>query len=357
MISPMFRTKGNKEVTILSLDGGGIRGIIPITVLIALQKEMVRLGIDRPLYSCFDLIAGTSTGALIALGLCAPDPENPEMPREPEQRFSFRRKHKPPPLLPAMTLESILDLYEHRSPDIFSKGPLGQLGAVTRMFMEKYDEHSLTEILQEIYGSMTINEALAPLIITAYECTRGEPFLFRSYRGSQYLMKDAARAATAAPTYFSPAFITDPETGKELCFIDGGVAANNPSLYAYLEAKQLYPQAEKFHIFSIGTAGSLFALPMQGLRRMGILDWISPAKGVPLLHVYTSGQYHTAEHVMKTLPEVTYHRIAGNKGKHPVPMDDVSKGNILRLKRAAQYIARSHEDVIQNYCRNYLISR
>ncbi len=357
MMFPMFKFSGRKDITILSIDGGGIRGIIPITVLIALQKEMEELGIHQPLYSCFDLIAGTSTGALITLGLCAPDRSSPEAQEVPEERSRFRRRRKPLPLLPAMTLEAILQLYEQRSKDIFSKNTLGQLGTITQMFIEKYDEQSLISILQEIFGSMELSDALAPLMVTSYECTRGEPYIFTSYKTCGYKMSDAARAATAAPTYFTPAFLKEPETGRQLCFIDGGVAANNPSLYAYLEAKKLYPDARKFHILSIGTAGSLFALPMQGLQRMGILDWISPSRGVPLLHVYTSGQYHTTEHVLNTLPDVTYHRIAGNSGNKPNPMDDVSRGNILRLKRVAKYIAQSHREVIRNYCRDFLLSR
>ncbi len=353
---PFGRTE-QRDVTILSLDGGGIRGIIPITILIALQKQLESLGLHQPLYTYFDLIAGTSTGGLIALGLTAPQELERHDDHQIKKGFWKRKNDKPEPLLPAMTLENLLELYETRSGDIFSKGPLRQLGPLGQFFMEKYDEQSLAEVLREVFGTRLMEDAMTPLVVTAYECIEGTPYLFRSYRNPAFSMAEAARATTAAPTYFSPAFIPSPDTGKELCFIDGGVVANNPSLYAYLEAKRLFPQARKFHMLSIGTAGSLFSLPMQGLKRMGILDWVTPSKGVPLLHIYSSGQYHTTEQVLTSLPEVTYDRIAGNQGNKPIPMDDISRAHILRLKRTAAHIAETEKQRLREYCTSYIAPR
>ncbi len=342
-----WRRRKKRTVSILSIDGGGIRGIIPITVLLALQRELARFDIDDPLHTCFDLIAGTSTGGLISLGLAAPaEPAG----TDPESGRSS-------PLLPAMTLEYILSLYEQRSKEIFSKGSLGQLRSLGQMFLEKYDEESLVRLLQEVFGTLSMSDAMVPLAITSYECLHGEPFLFTSYDPAPYLMWEVGRATTAAPSYFPPAFINSPRTGKKLCFIDGGVAANNPALYGYLEARRLYPEAEQFSIFSIGTAGSRFSLPLQGLQRMGLIDWISPSKGVPLFHVYTSGQYHTAERVLNTLPDVQYYRIAGNTGDRSIPMDDVSSSNIMKLKRVANYICETHLEVIREYCRSVILPR
>ncbi len=343
-----------RDVTILSIDGGGVRGIIPITVLLALQQEMELQDIKLPLYACFDLIAGSSTGGLVALGLAAP---NANLPKDDASPDRPKQRNLPAPILPAMTLESILHIYEARSGDIFPQGPLKDLRALAQLFTEKYQEDSLENLIYEIFGDLSMADALTPAMITSYECLSGEPFLFTSYADHPYRMREAARATTAAPTYFSPTVIRSPEDGTNRCFIDGGVAANNPALYAYCEARKLYPEAIRFHILSIGTSGSSFSVSMGNIKRMGILDWISPAKGVPLLNAYAASQYYTQEHVLKNIEGVTYHRIAGNKGNISIPMDDSSRENILRVKRTASAIVRDHEEVIEAYCRLYLANR
>ncbi len=350
-----LRRERKKHITILSIDGGGIRGIIPITVLLALQRELSSLGLDQPLYAYFDLIAGTSTGALIALGLAAPGDQSELKPAEPSGPFWKRRTHRQQPLLPALTLEHILNMYEERSREIFSKNRLRQIGALGQIFMEKYDEQSLVNLLKETFADRSLSDALTPLMITSFECLSGKPFLFTSYDPAPFCMWEAGRASTAAPTYFSPAFIPSPATGKDLCFIDGGIAANNPALYAYLEARKLYPEAQRFSIFSIGTAGQSFSMPLQGLKRMGILDWISPSRGVPLIHAYASSQYNLTEEILSSEKQAVYHRIAGNTGSKPIPMDDVSRGNILRLKRVAAHICREQRENIREFCTSCIL--
>jgi len=376
-MSAVFRRKQKKTAVILSIDGGGIRGIIPITILIELQRIMAEQGLTKPLYSYFDLISGTSTGGLIALGLTAPAAgENSrsenrgrekaaEKSEQPAQHpagsklFSFfsRDKNRKRDAFdfPSFTLEEILTIYEKRGEDIFPRSAFGQLKAFGQMFMEKYSEESLEALLQELFGDLTVHDALTNLMILSYDCIRGTPYLFTSYGRQNFYMRQAGRATSAAPTYFSPVVIKPIDRSEEFCFVDGGVAANNPSLYAWVEAKKLFPKAEKFHILSISTAQSRFSLPLSKVNGLGFLDWVSPAKGVPLLNVYTSSQYYTTDFTLEHMPGVSYTRISSDLDDFSIRMDDASRENISRMKEAAQQILSENRSELISFCENCMV--
>ncbi|MCF7952511.1 MAG: patatin-like phospholipase family protein [Spirochaetales bacterium] len=377
---------GKKHITILSIDGGGIRGVIPLTILKEFQKMMTEKGLNSPLYSYFDLISGTSTGGLIALGLTAPsisssaefeesgkakestgsadytgnlDLKADRSKAESSKLFSFltkrRAKHYQKNILPSFTIEKILEIYEKRGEDIFPRSSFGHLKAFEQMFIEKYSEETLESLLKELFGNLTMHDSLGKLLIVSYDCLRGAPFLFTSYGKKNFYMREAGRATSAAPTYFSP-LITHPiGRNEKFCFIDGGTAANNPSLYAYLEAKKLFPWAEHFHILSISTSQKKFTLPLSKVRGMGFFDWITPSKGVPLMNIYSSSQYFTVNETLECMPDVTYHRIHSDFQDLPIRMDDASKENIERMKKAAVEIIDEHRSSLNEFIKRYLI--
>ncbi|MCF7944069.1 MAG: patatin-like phospholipase family protein, partial [Spirochaetia bacterium] len=204
----------NKHITILCIDGGGIRGVIPLTILVEFQKIMTAKGLNGPLYSYFDLISGTSTGGLIALGLNAPsvsssgasaesaesadytgDP-NSEADRsrsKSSKLFSFLTKRRAKTyqknILPSFTIEKILEIYEKRGEDIFPRSSFGHLKAFEQMFIEKYSEETLESLLKELFGNLTMHDALGKLLIVSYDCLRGAPFLFTSYGKKNFYMR------------------------------------------------------------------------------------------------------------------------------------------------------------------------
>ena len=256
---------------ILALDGGGMRGIVPAVLIHQISELLVSMGDERPFYSHFDLIAGTSTGALLALTLTAPiertrlqiEDRGPSYIYAPENPTFWQRlrKAKVEPTrigtLPwGIDTASLERLYRDHGRTIF---PKSQSRIIGQIFVDKYDEAPLEQFLQETFGDIALSEAVVPTLIMSYDTEEGRPFSMISSDSHEFLFWEAARASSAAPTFFKPAFLQDRTLGRQMTLIDGGVVANNPSLYAYIEAKRLYPRAQSYHILSLSTASSDFS--------------------------------------------------------------------------------------------------
>ena len=195
---------------ILSIDGGGIRGVFAAAYLTQFENEA-----DRPLYEYFDLIAGTSTGGIIAIGLAM-----------------------------GISANEILNLYETRGAEIFSQQRTGAIGEIERYLREfkwhfwgpKYNTNALQTILEEVFGERKIGEAKTRLVIPAWHQQMGSVYIFKTAHHERLrtdykeLAREAAMATSAAPTYFQE-FITSRDVG----LVDGGVWANNPIAVAVAE--------------------------------------------------------------------------------------------------------------------------
>ena len=186
----------NERVRVLSIDGGGIRGVIPALVL----AEIERLS-GRPAAALFDLIAGTSTGGIIALGVTVPDPSASEHPR--------------------WSAQELARLYEEEGPKIFHHSLLRTVETADGLLVEKYAASGLEAALERYMGEARLPEALTDVLVTSYDIQRHEPFFFKSFsprphatpdpsadRGespaapaqpADYPMKLVARATSAAP--------------------------------------------------------------------------------------------------------------------------------------------------------------
>src|SRR5690348_12496693 len=167
-----------KRIKVLSVDGGGIRGIIPAVILGQLQE---RLG--KVLWQAFDLIAGTSTGGIIALGIgTACKDDGPYSPAELE------------------------NLYVQYGPAIFRKSLLTPL---KQLFGPKYSPAALEAVLEKFFGEIEFRSALKPLLISSYDLRGQLPFFFKSHKietnpSYNWKLRQIARATSAAPTYFPP---------------------------------------------------------------------------------------------------------------------------------------------------------
>ena len=164
------------------MDGGGIRGIVPATLLIALQERL-----SRPLVACFDIVAGTSTGGLVASALCAPDAAG-------ASRYSPQQ---------------ILDFYKQDCHQIFQRSELWTIESLDGMRRPKYPADGIEAFLADRFGDLQLKDALRPLVIVSYDLTSRAPWIFSSVLAADdparnYLVRDACRATTAAPTYFRP---------------------------------------------------------------------------------------------------------------------------------------------------------
>lgn len=376
-----------------------MRGVIPLTVLDSLSSLLHDLGSDRPLYSYFDLIGGTSTGGLIALALTSPRdlihlPGIPEpdltpplgekrrgilgirrmaeadgigdsdnvLSVEEDQRTSSKapaeravspagsavrwqdrlkqliarfRGIEPAAVagyLPGSTPKEVLRIYEQYGERIFPKGPFGQLKSFGHVFADKYSAEPLEQLLLETFQDLTISHALTNTFVVAYDFKQNRPLLLRSYEdGDQFYMRDAARGTSAAPTYFAPAAVSRIDGTCEYLLIDGGVAANNPSLLAYIEARRLFPDARRFHILSLSTAPRMFTPPAEWSTG-GFMGWMDPIRDTPLYRIYTTGQYGAVDMSLEALPDVSYLRITADPGQQPAKLDDAEPENLIRLR-------------------------
>lgn len=265
---------------VLSLDGGGMRGVIPVRVLIELDKCLKEAGYEGGLIDCFDLVAGTSTGGLIALSLTCTD----------------------------QSLDELLKTYRVAGPVVFPPSALG--GAIRSIAAEKYPADGLEKLLRMWYGNTTLSEAKARTMIMSYDIACGREVELRSWVDTDFPAFDAARATSAAPTYFSPL-----KRGSKV-LVDGGIIANNPSLFAYSEARKLWTDCRDLTIVSIGTAGHVHRMGHESTS--GILNWLDN-----IVPMYSTAQKRAVDSVLDMIPDVSYIRIEDQLSEK-INMDDTS---------------------------------
>jgi len=227
---------------ILSIDGGGMRGIIPGMFLVAIEEKIKTATGDRDahLFDYFDFFAGTSTGGILTSILLCPADGDPAKPK--------------------YTAKQALDIYLEHGTEIFSASKscrfLSRLGLVS----ELYDDAVFKKILEDYFGDKKLSELLRPCIITAYNIELRKNHLFRQQKAishrepRDFYLRDVCRATSAAPTYFSVAEIFS-LSGTRYPLVDGGVFAHNPALSALLEVIKTYNtyHINDIWILSLGT--------------------------------------------------------------------------------------------------------
>jgi hypothetical protein len=236
---------------VLALDGGGVRGIFTAALLAGLEEDTGRAVLDH-----FDLVVGTSTGGIVALGLGA-----------------------------GLTPRQILDFYVSENRRIFSN-PL-HWGALRRPFVAKYRSKHLQAALQRTFGETLLGESAVPLVIPSFNLGENDVYLFKTphhdrlKRDYRVPMWAVAMATSAAPTHF-PAFRL-PGDGVRL--IDGGVWANNPAMVGVTEAVSMFgKRLEDVRVLNLGTTSTV-KLGRSGLNNAGFLRW-----GLHAADVFLDGQ-------------------------------------------------------------------
>lgn len=298
----------NKRFRILSIDGGGIRGIIPAMFLQQIEEKT-----GKSTCELFDLIAGTSTGGLLALCLTKPD-ENGK---------------------PALSAEALIGLYEETGKDIFPSRWRSLLGSVRNVVRSKYPTDPLKGVLQEYLGNTMLSEALTRVMVTSYEIERRRPWFFTSHdidkTGRDFPMHEVARATSAAPTFFAPAKLDVPPnlSGKDkekfrtsdtpyFSFIDGGVFANNPANCALVEALAIDPSLtlEDIQIVSLGTGEFVRPLKHPKYARWGgLLSWAAPILDVVFDGISDTTDYHNQKLFAQIAAQYDNHANGSVNGK------------------------------------------
>ena len=243
---------------ILSISGGGIRGLIPSVFLHELYKRTGKHPTEL-----FDFFTGTSTGGIISLLLTSPD------------KYST---------------QDILNFYlGENAKRIFKPNSM-------RLPWDsvKYPAKQIESVLQEKLKSYHLSECTKPTVITLYDMiTRDSMFINSTEeKYSNFQMWECARATSAAPTYFSPFQLRD------IVAIDGGVFANNPSLFCGgIEAHKVFPEDELV-IVSLGTGSFTTPVSYKALSKWTILDWASQ-----IYSICNDGQSDTTRYAMSTMVE------------------------------------------------------
>lgn len=221
---------------LLCIDGGGIRGIFAIAILQALEEE-----VGHPVGELFDVVAGTSTGAIIAASV------------------SLNKNMK-----------EVYESYKYYGEKIFTRQ------AKVGLFKSVYSDRSLRHLLKKAFGEVEMEDIPKPLLIPAVDITHGKPFIHRSNYGhpeSEDLsikLWDAVLSSCSAPVYFPPNKI-----GDQYLSIDGGLWANNPSLVGITESIHYFKKTmDDINILSIGTGLQTIDFTNDNEKYWGIRQWL-----------------------------------------------------------------------------------
>lgn len=390
---------------ILSLDGGGIRGIVAARILAAIERQ-----INKPLNQYFNLIAGTSTGSILAAAVAT-----------------------------GRSSEEIVELYKHRSSIIFpykSRFTLRRIPLLLRYGLSapKFSDEGLIKVFKDVFGSTALFDLDAPnlpkLLIISYDTIQREAIFFKSWRRDKGYgnvpLWEVCVCSASAPTYFpahklerrvngfvqqaSSDFICLDEVASSIndvyqnmqiritngtgsgqtrnikkylgterqvfvnapwdilpdntstysiksyySAIDGGVAANNPSACAIAEALRFNHKPENISVLSIGTGERTRAIPFEKAENWGLVQWAQPIIGV--LFDASSGVFeYISEQILhdrflrlqfKLDRQLTGERLSDD-------IDDVSPENINNLIKAADtYIQQPHiQKSIERFLQN-----
>ncbi|CAJ0767103.1 5804_t:CDS:1, partial [Entrophospora sp. SA101] len=259
----LINSRNNNHVyRILSIDGGGIRGILPALWLSELEYRA-----HRPISHLFNMISGTSTGGIIAAGLSAPSWHQVSTELTESSGYKYSEFE------PLFSASSLLDFYQNNAKNLFASDN-SLMGYFKLNTTTKYNNEGRLSMFKKDFGDARLDCALTQLVIPA---ARKEGNLTHSHLFTHFdALKDESRndtfvnalmATTAAPYFFPPHNINDKGV-----FLDGGLHLNNPAMEAYNEAIRYNVAREKIFMLSMGT-GSYIPDPFNPDLYHGQLFW------------------------------------------------------------------------------------
>jgi uncharacterized protein len=279
----------------LCIDGGGIRGVFALSILKEIEDEF-----DCPISDLFDVIAGTSTGAIIA--------------------SSIILKNK---------MSEVLNVYKENGEKIFV--PKAKIG----LFKSVYSDRFLRKYLKEAFGEIKLSDIEKPLLIPAVNVTKGRPYIHRSNYGHteskdlEIKLWDAVLSSCSAPVYFPPNNIDN-----KYISIDGGLWANNPSLVCITEAINHFKKnMNDIEILSIGTGLQNIHFSIEKNKYWGVKKWLpfqlSSMKVTPkLIDLALNLSSESVSYQCQHLLNDKYLRINKELGKE-IPFDDINAMDLL----------------------------
>ncbi|XP_078156597.1 uncharacterized protein LOC144552491 [Carex rostrata] len=320
-------------VTILSIDGGGVRGLIPAAILAFLESKLQELDEeDARIAYYFDVISGTSTGGLVATMVAAPNKQN----------------------RPLFSAKDIISFYNENIPKIFLL-----IGLLASLFGPRYNGQYLHNKIRELLGETMLQDTVKEVIIPTFDINFLQPTIFstneaKSDASKDALLSDVCISTSAAPTYL-PAhyFKTKDRFGKSRSFnlVDGGVAANNPTLLAVnhvtkeivIQRGDYFPLKPvdygKFLILSLGTGSAKQdqKYKAEAAAKWGLLSWLTYKGSNPLIDCFSQASadlvdIHASVLFQELHCEKNYLRIQDDSLEGTVAsLDNSSNENLLKL--------------------------
>lgn len=297
---------------ILSIDGGGIRGIIPAIILAEIEKRA-----RKTISQIFDLMAGTSTGGIVVAGLCRKDEQGN----------------------PQYSANDLVEFYQEYGSYIF-KSSFFRRSILSWFNCAQYPHKNIEFVLDKYFGDDILKNTLSDVLITSYDIHNNCPFFFKSWKEGNIKLKDALRAATAAPTYFIPKHLKIDQIDRVL--VDGGVFANNPAACAYASSKRLFPNDEII-LLSLGTGRTDRSIANS--KRFGKIGWIKP-----LLNVMFASGLECVNYQMNQVIGNRYVRIQSQLKLASADMDNITSKNIKFLQQEAKAMIEDNQKVIEKFC-------
>jgi len=272
---------------ILSIDGGGLRGIVPLIILQEIEKRT-----GKKAHQLFDMMVGTSTGGLISSCLTI-------------------RKSKDS-IEPMYSVDDLIKMYSDYAHIIFptptSFGKI--LDKLTNLWHPEFSDKGIKEVLHKFISDQKITESMLPIIVPTYDLSSNKPVLFKTSEAvgdpsADARIFDICMATSSAPTYL-PAYSFDYK-GNKLIAIDGGVYANNPTMTAIAELSKygrsgFYKKSdgsnvsmEDVSVLSLGTGSYTGSITLENAVKWGQLQWIQVISDIMMKGVNQTTDYEAAE--------------------------------------------------------------
>lgn len=336
----------DKSFKILSIDGGGIRGIFPITLLADIEESLKSSGSESwQIYKNFDLICGTSTGGIIAIALSLGIPAT-----------------------------EIRELYMAHADTIFGH----QRNYIRQLYQSAYDRAGLETLLKETFlkycggRQPLLNECHTNVCIPIYDMLSSKMVVCRNHEnGNESNYNDVpayqiALATSAAPTYFDPYYgkYSDSDGVSRFinCMIDGSVVANNPAMIGLVEAQSYFGhKLSDVKLLSVGTGVHVFneELPSSEIE---LRLWLLKNLKLHLLENFSQGQSQSVESLVRQLcygigdsnidnPAFVYRRVNFElDSENVVMMDETDKEKLGQLKRMGHAAFKLNSaDIMENF--------
>ncbi|BAY29807.1 patatin [Nostoc carneum NIES-2107] len=322
-------------VRILSIDGGGIRGIIPLKVLDYIEKNT-----GKSIHQLFNIFGGTSTGGIIALGLNTLNPDTKKV----------------------YTAEELIRFYTVDADKIFYSW---NHGSGFGWFSSQYSPDNIETYLKKKFGETTLLRELpttedCDVTVYSYDLLSNQPFYFnnRDKVSASFLVWEAARATSAAPAFF-PAFKLKRDGMNPMLLTDGGVYINNPALNLLTKARRQFPHIKKQSQLMVSIGTGQFSRSREDLENAGALNgWVKAIYDIASTGTSAESENQIFELLEYLDPQIfrdekeyeqRYYRFQNNFNKD-VPMDGKTKEQIEHLVQLGDELVRERKSELNKLC-------